>query len=120
MSLVELYLLPKGRITRRSFWLQGVLVVIFIGLVGEQIDVLLDTQRQMSVLVETLLLWPILMLTIKRWHDRDKSGWWSLLWFLPFIGAIWTLIELGFVAGTPGPNRFGSPQTPTILESQRI
>ena len=27
------------------------------------------------------------------------------------IGAIWLLIELGFLKGTPGPNRFGSPVT---------
>jgi uncharacterized membrane protein YhaH (DUF805 family) len=74
----------------------------------------------MSVLVETLLLWPIVMIEIKRLHDRDKSGWWILLWFVPIIGAIWALIEIGFVAGTPGPNRFGPPQTPTILESQQI
>jgi len=27
------------------------------------------------------------------------------------IGAIWLLIELGFLKGTPGPNRFGPPVT---------
>jgi hypothetical protein len=48
---------------------------------------------------------------IKRFHDRDKSGWWVLIWLIPIIGAIWLLIELGFLKGTPGPNRFGSPVT---------
>ena len=46
---------------------------------------------------------------IKRFHDRDKSGWWVLIGLIPIIGAIWLLIELGFLKGTPGPNRFGSP-----------
>jgi uncharacterized membrane protein YhaH (DUF805 family) len=30
---------------------------------------------------------------------------------IPIIGSIWFLIELGFLAGTPGPNRFGPPST---------
>jgi uncharacterized membrane protein YhaH (DUF805 family) len=30
---------------------------------------------------------------------------------IPIIGAIWLLIELGFLKETPGPNRFGSPVT---------
>jgi hypothetical protein len=41
---------------------------------------------------------------IKRRHDRDKSGWWMAILFVPIIGAIWL-----FPAGTPGPNRFGGP-----------
>ena len=44
---------------------------------------------------------------IKRWHDRDKSGWWSLIAFIPLIGFLWVLIECGFLAGTSGSNRFG-------------
>jgi hypothetical protein len=27
------------------------------------------------------------------------------------IGSIWLLVELGFLKGTPGPNRFGPPVT---------
>ena len=29
----------------------------------------------------------------------------------PMGRAIWLLIELGFLKGTPGPNRFGPPVT---------
>jgi uncharacterized membrane protein YhaH (DUF805 family) len=34
---------------------------------------------------------------------------------IPVIGAIWSFVELGCLAGTPGPNRFGEDplQTPT-------
>jgi uncharacterized membrane protein YhaH (DUF805 family) len=48
---------------------------------------------------------------IKRFHDRDKSGWWVLIGLIPIIGAIWLPIELGFLKGTPRPNRFGPPVT---------
>jgi uncharacterized membrane protein YhaH (DUF805 family) len=54
---------------------------------------------------------PAILVDIKRWHDRDKSGWWMLITLVPIIGSIWLLIELGFLKGIPGPNRFGSPVT---------
>ncbi|MBV7329929.1 DUF805 domain-containing protein [Chloroflexi bacterium TSY] len=54
-----------------------------------------------------MALWPNLAVSAKRWHDRDKSGWWSLIVLIPIIGVIWMLIEVGFLEGTNGPNRFG-------------
>ena len=54
-----------------------------------------------------LLFWMSLALQVKRWHDRDKSGTWVFINLIPFIGWIWSLIECGFLDGTPGPNRFG-------------
>lgn len=45
---------------------------------------------------------------VKRFHDRDKSGWWVLIAFIPVIGAAWVVIECGFLLGTAGPNRFGA------------
>lgn len=50
---------------------------------------------------------PYFALQIKRWHDRDKSGLWMLIVFVPFIGVLWSLIELGFLRGSAGRNRFG-------------
>jgi uncharacterized membrane protein YhaH (DUF805 family) len=32
-----------------------------------------------------------------------------LILLVPIVGAIWFLVELGFLPGTPGPNRFGPP-----------
>ncbi len=45
--------------------------------------------------------------TTKRWHDRNRSGWWSLLLLVPVIGWIWVFISLGCRDGSRGPNRFG-------------
>ena len=47
-----------------------------------------------------------LALGVKRLHDRDMSGWWTLISFVPFGGFI-LLVILGFLDGTQGPNRFG-------------
>ncbi len=56
------------------------------------------------------LLWPLASLAlawvsfasvVRRFHDRGKSGWWALLYFVPFIGWLWILIECGFLPGKP-------------------
>src|ERR1700743_339695 len=49
-------------------------------------------------------------LLVRRLHDMDKPGWWSLLAFVP-IGNLVLVIMLLFVGGTVGENRFG-PQPP--------
>jgi uncharacterized membrane protein YhaH (DUF805 family) len=54
-----------------------------------------------------ILLYPSLALYAKRWHDRGKSGWWTLIGLIPVIGGIWILIELGILRGTNGPNQYG-------------
>ena len=54
-----------------------------------------------------VLMWSALALQAKRWHDRGKSGWMFLVTFIPLVGALWTLVECGFLDGTPGENKFG-------------
>ena len=53
-----------------------------------------------------VLFWSLIAIQVKRWHDRDKSGWWIFINIIPFIG-FWALIENGFLRGTEGKNRFG-------------
>ena len=70
----------------------------------------MESMSKMALPVSILILitlWPALAIYTKRWHDRDKSGWWSLIMFVPIIGGLWMLIELGFLRGTDGSNRFG-------------
>jgi uncharacterized membrane protein YhaH (DUF805 family) len=58
-----------------------------------------------------LAIWIALALHAKRWHDRGKSGWWTLIVLVPFIGAIWLFVELGCLRGTVGPNQYGADPT---------
>jgi uncharacterized membrane protein YhaH (DUF805 family) len=53
------------------------------------------------------LVWSGICVGIKRFHDRDKSGWWILIQLVPLIGGIWYFVEAGCLRGTVGPNRFG-------------
>lgn len=53
------------------------------------------------------LLYVQFMLTIKRCHDFNTSGWVSLLLLIPLVSLIFLLIP-----GTDGPNRFGNKTAP--------
>ncbi|HFB66173.1 MAG TPA: DUF805 domain-containing protein [Aeromonadales bacterium] len=43
---------------------------------------------------------------IRRLNDLDKTGWLSLLTFIPIVGAIFGLYVL-FAKGSPGSNSYG-------------
>ena len=51
--------------------------------------------------------WIYLAGSIKRAHDRGKSGWWILITLIPIAGFIWWLIVLGIFDGQKGPNKYG-------------
>ena len=102
----------EGRINRAKFW-AGIGVMIAASLVAMLIDSLLGMGPSsgnigiVGLIVSLVSIYAGLALYAKRWHDRDKSGWWSLICLVPLIGAIWLLVECGILEGTRGPNRFG-------------
>jgi len=59
-----------------------------------------------AAIVYVLLLWIGLAVSVKRCHDRNRTGWFVLLSFIPILN-IWYLIEVGFLKGTTGPNTYG-------------
>lgn len=117
MNLKHLLLSFEGRIGRQSYW-TGALVLFGIAVVAAVIGAVLGEAGQaLGNLVSLALLYPGLALAAKRWHDRNKSGWWSLIALIPLIGPIWALVENGFLRGMPGPNRFGpAPGSPLVIE----
>jgi uncharacterized membrane protein YhaH (DUF805 family) len=111
---------PRGRISRRSFWLWGVLALGGLTLL---LRALLEIARwhpdRAEAVVSLLLLWPAIAVSAKRWHDRDKSAWWVLVALVPVIGWIWMLVDNGFRRGTPGANRFGAPPADLAVSNDR-
>jgi uncharacterized membrane protein YhaH (DUF805 family) len=110
LSPLRVLLDPRGRLSRRGFWLWGVaalagLAILLHALLGIA-RVRFATSEQ---IVNGLLLWPALAVSVKRWHDRDRSGWWVLVLLVPVVGWIWTLVVNGFLPGTPAANRYGPP-----------
>ena len=108
------YLLTSfdGRINRAKFW-AAVGIFIAAGIVAMLLDNVLGTNFNgmpygiVYAVVVLVSIYFALAVYAKRWHDRDKSGWWSLIVFVPIIGGIWFLVECGILEGTRGPNRFG-------------
>ena len=103
----------EGRVTRLEYWMFYVpmiigyiIVLIFAAVFGEEAAMII------FYLLGLVFIWSVIAIQVKRWHDRDKSGWWILINFIPF-GGIWALIENGFLRGTEGKNRFGED----LLES---
>lgn len=140
----------RGRIDRQWWWLATLAMAA--------VEVALDpfgsgviyAAPVNSIIIERLLhingfsadglwvamFWPTLALQVKRWHDLNKSGFYTILSFAQFPiflgfselklgGAIGnpnlfdymassaglvgflTMLVLGFARGTRGPNRFG-------------
>lgn len=114
LSPWQMYVGLQGRITRSDYWYAGVFVLLVLGLV---LTALLriagfSTERAEG-LVNLLLAWPAVAVSAKRWHDRDRSGWWVLVNLLPVVGWLWGLVDNGLLRGTPGRNRYGEPRDDT-------
>ena len=136
----------NGRINRAKYWLAVLIyMVVWTTFIAGSLIWLggLNFENLLSLAGAGLMIWLIgliLLLVgtwsgfavgIKRLHDRDKSGWWILLFWLgpsilggwqtvtPDLGggfifslaataiAIWAFVELGCLPGTPGPNQYG-------------
>jgi uncharacterized membrane protein YhaH (DUF805 family) len=101
---------PRGRASRRTFWLWGVAALLGLGALGQALLGIAGMKSdQAERVVSLLLLWPAIAVSVKRWHDIDRSGSWVLVAFVPVIGWLWLLFANGALPGTPGPNRFGPP-----------
>jgi uncharacterized membrane protein YhaH (DUF805 family) len=51
-------------------------------------------------------IYSVIVINIKRIHDRNRIGWFLLLGLIPFVN-IWVMIELGFLKGSEGSNDYG-------------
>ena len=98
----------EGRINRAKIWL-GIVVLWAVVWILALIAAAANSGFLWGLIaiLNVVLIWPSLALSIKRWHDRNKSGWWVLIALVPFIGWLWALIETGFLPGTIGPNEYG-------------
>jgi uncharacterized membrane protein YhaH (DUF805 family) len=95
------YFRYSGRIPRSTYWLASIPIAL-LAIIAQ-----INEGRDWSTILWLVIIWSSFAIYTKRWHDRDKSGWWNLIILVPLIGTIWSLIECGFLSGTDGPNRFG-------------
>lgn len=143
MDWRQLFTTFDGRIGRKSYWIGA--IVVFAITVAAMVIIYPITMNTggprlamlLLLIVQLVLLYPILAIMVKRFHDRNRPGTfaWILLvpWLLsallgalgitdpanPFwldyllqailaVVGIWFLIELGILKGTTGPNDYGA------------
>ena len=92
-----------GRVPRSVFWVVQLITVVIIFF----INMVTSESPGLRFFLLLVLAVPQTATAVKRYHDRDKSGWWILVSLIPLLGPLWTAVELGFFRGTIGPNRFG-------------
>jgi uncharacterized membrane protein YhaH (DUF805 family) len=110
----------NGRSPRSAYWwvfLFNVIVAIILGFIDRSLGLAFTLPTPMGpmslgygpiyCLYALAVLIPSIAIAVRRLHDRDSSGWWLLIAFIPFIGAIILLVWF-CLPGTPGDNRFGS------------
>lgn len=129
-----IFLSFQGRLNRKPYWLGTIalLSLVIIGVFGVMFLAGGGGGVAAIGVIYLLLLWPTLAIGVKRLHDRDKSAWWLVVFYVvptvlnvlgetgdgDGVGAIifglaslgisiWALVELGFLRGTAGANRYG-------------
>ena len=105
----------EGRIPRRVYWGASIVatVLFYAGVFGAVMAFGEDSdEANIAVLgLYVPFIWTSLAISVKRWHDRGKSGWWVLIGAIPLLGPIWQFVETGCLRGTYGNNRYGADPT---------
>ena len=126
-----------GRINRGKYWLAFLVwfIVLCIAVVATFLFGFLFGYWMTYAIVGFMMLLGVLGILsgiavgIKRLHDRNKSGWWLLMFYVvpallegiggiagssgaifslaSFAISIWALVEFGCLRGTDGPNTHG-------------
>ena len=141
------YFSAQGRVPLSDYWLRFTipvwacqLVCLLVGRIAALAD---DRPRLSTEFAAWLILivtgWPTFVVSVKRLHDRNRSGWWlvgglgpisassfvhavavggtamvsAVLGALVFLAVVWLFVELCVLPGTAGDNRFGpDPRVP--------
>ena len=160
--MLALLLSPQGRISRSRFWL-GILTIVILGIAASiwlemsifgrnpfdpAAQPLAKPAQQIEALLSLLFVYPNFVVTLKRFHDRNKSWLWALpllaldlvfvaaqffgvlgevspkpimlgLLALGLAALLWVVIELGCLKGTTGSNSFGpDPLVPGVGQAK--
>jgi uncharacterized membrane protein YhaH (DUF805 family) len=122
------FLWISGRSGRAEWWLIEILVLASYWLHDTCVRVLRFlgvedgvTGGLILVALAVGLYWVNMASSIRRLHDRNKSGWWALLFLPPILGTAWQIIECGFLKGREAGARFDPVPEPDRAEmAQRI
>jgi uncharacterized membrane protein YhaH (DUF805 family) len=116
------YLWIEGRSSRREWWAIEGLAIVGYWFVGAGAAIMAELSGESTLLplqtrlpLAALVFWINLASTVRRLHDRNKSGWWALAYAFPGFGILWHFIECGFLPGRDKGNRYGPAEVPSAL-----
>jgi uncharacterized membrane protein YhaH (DUF805 family) len=107
----------RGRSRRKEYWsfsafaaLTLLVVIAFRAIAGDQDGAMADVGTVLVLAALVVFIPASIAAQVRRWHDRDVTGWACLISVIPYIGGIIVLIYM-CMRGTKGPNRFGPDPT---------
>ena len=108
------YFIFEGRASRSEYWWFQLIVSP-----SYFISEVLDNEISFFFLGITLLTFiPAISVGVRRLHDTNRSGFFLLISFIPFIGAL-VLLFLLIPEGTKGKNRFGPDPLKRIVKKRK-
>jgi uncharacterized membrane protein YhaH (DUF805 family) len=152
MNWGHLFFKFDGRVNRAKFWI-AVLIFTVINVVLAVLGYVTDQSvvfQALNSMLGIVILISSIAVGVKRLHDRNKSGWYLLLFYLVpsilvvigvLIGAfvedstiiatvlgllafavgVWAFVEMGCLRGTIGVNRYGpDPVAPATIPPVRL
>ena len=103
-----------GRAVRSEFWwwvlfgaivqFAAAIVLTIVLTIVQNVGFLQWLSVLIFMVIVLALILPSIAVSVRRLHDRDLSGWFYLLGFVPFGGVV--LFIFYVLPGTPGPNRY--------------
>lgn len=114
VTIREIFLTSEGRLNRwryfcRSMMLAAPALLLYLILLGLDYGNSADgAVGALGVLFYCLfMIVPSVMLAVRRLHDLNKSGWYYLAIFVPFVNLPFSLYVI-FAPGTVGANKYGA------------
>ena len=107
-EIIKKYAKFEGRANRTQYWYFVLTEILaFFILVDLCVIPFVNIIAGLALLVLWLgLIVPGIAVAVRRLHDTNRSGWWLLLCFVPFVGSIVILVFM-CLEGTKGANKYG-------------
>ena len=100
----------RARSRRSEFWAAMAVGLVVTATVSYVDNVRWIDTGYLALLSLAVLVWPFWGALVNRLHDIGRTGWMSLLLWVPLVNLVF-FIWLGTKPGQQGPNRWGPPVT---------
>ncbi|MDC9594443.1 DUF805 domain-containing protein [Xenorhabdus sp. IM139775] len=106
LSVLKNYADFSGRARRKEYWLFSLfhfIICVALIVLGSVINKNVGVALFVVYLILTII--PSLAVKVRRLHDANHSGWWVLIYIIPFGGIV--LLMFCCIEGTKGDNDYG-------------